>query len=966
VRISHYELLEPIGRDGASEIYRARDLRLEREVAVKLLRPEEAARPGAVELFQREAHIASLVSHPHVCAVHDSGIENGRPYLVLEFLDGRALDEVIAGAPLPIGRVLDIGMQIVEAFGAAHRRGIVHGNLKPSNVFITNDGHVKLLELGAASAATPASPPAAASDVDGDSRTTSLEFRRVAPAPIGEFFHAYLAPEQIAGSGADARADIFAVGALLYEMATGRRAFRGDTPSEITRAIGAGAPQATRGENPHVPAPVEAAITRALQKDPAKRQQTARELLDELRAARQALSQSQPAAAAIPPARRPTRALLIGGTALVLVAVLVLAGIARGWWSNGRRIERSTVLVSHIANGTADPDFDGTLREAVTVYLAQSPYLDLVSDERIRSQLQLMGRDPATRMTHGVAQEVCQRLGLQAMLEGSVSAVGGVTLVALAATDCTSGSTIARQQVEVNRKEDVLRALGAITAEVREALGESRTSLAQHNVPIEEATTPSLDALKAYTEGAARRAAGRELEAIPFFERAISLDRRFALAYTTLSTLYGGLGETGRSEELARLAYENREHVSERERLFITYQYHDRFTGDQMKARETLEVWKRTYPRDYRPANALAVLFNRLGDYDAAVAEAEEAIRRNPAHAFPPSNLAYAHRGAGRFAKARAVAEQALGRNLGTGPLRRLLYQLAELQHDQATARAQIDWASHSPVGFDMTGARAQVAAFGGRMTEARGLYEDTITATTQQGFKQIASGYAAQAAQTEALFGYDRLALAQARNVVRTATAYEPQLRGATALALAGAPDEAEAVVRRLRNVRPDDTLLQGTYRPVAEAAILLRRRRSAEAVDALRVAAQYERGTVAALAPAYLRGEARLQAGDAVEARQDFQTVLDNRGADPFSPLIPLAQLGVARALSAAGQIIEARKTYETLMRTWDHADPDLPVLLAARREAAQLTLSHAVSSRSSPSPDSTAPGARHGAQR
>jgi eukaryotic-like serine/threonine-protein kinase len=940
VRISHYELLEPIGRDGASEIYRARDLRLERDVAVKLLRREEAKRPGAVDLFRREAHIASLVSHPHVCAVHDSGIDDGRPFLVLEFLDGRALDELIAGAPLPTTRVLDIAMQIAEALGAAHRRGIVHGNLKPSNVFITNDGHVKLLELGAASAATPAAPHATAADGgNGGSRTTSLDFRRVAPAPVGEFFHAYLAPEQISGLGADARADIFAAGALLYEMATGHRAFRGDTPSEISRAIGGQTPLAARGENPHVPALVEAAIARALQKDPAKRQQTAGELLDELRAARQTLSQSQPTADATQVSRRVPRAVVIAMTAAVLVAVVALAGTARGWWRSDRRVERSTVLVSHIANGTADPDFDGTLREAVTVYLAQSPYLDLVSDERIRSQLQLMGRDPAARMTHGVAQEVCQRLGLQAMLEGSVSAVGKVTVVALAATDCSSGSTIARQQVEVERKEDVLRALGSITADVRESLGESRTSLARHNVPIEEATTPSLDALKAYTEGAARRAAGRELEAIPFFERAINLDRRFALAYTTLSALYGGLGETGRSEELARLAYENREHVSERERLFITYQYHDRFTGDQTKARETLEVWKRTYPRDYRPANALAVLLNRLGEYDAAVAEAEEAVRRNPAHAFPPSNLAYAHRGAGRFAKAREVAEQALGRDLGTGPLRRLLYQLAELQHDEQAARAQIEWAAHSSVGFDMTGARAQVAAFGGRMTEARRLYEETIAAATEQGFRQIASGYAAQAAQTEALFGYDRLALAGARNVVRTATAYEPQLRGATALALAGAPDEADAVVRRLRNVRPDDTLLNGAYRPVADASILLRRRRAAEAIDVLRAAARYERGIVAALAPAYFRGEARRQAGDAVDAVRDFQTVLDNRGADPFSPLIPLAQLGIARALSAGGRVTEARQAYETVLRTWDHADADLPVLLAARREAAQL---------------------------
>jgi tetratricopeptide (TPR) repeat protein len=938
LRISHYELVQPIGRDGVSEIYRARDLRLERDVAVKLLRREEAGRPGAVDLFRREAHIASLVSHPHICAVHDSGIDDGRPFLVLEFLDGRALDDVIGGAPLPIDRVIEIGMQIAEALGAAHRRGIVHGNLKPSNVFVTNDGHVKLLELGVASAATADERPADDTDGGDGSRTTSVEWRRVAPAPVGEFFHAYLAPEQVAGRGADARADIFSAGALLYEMATGRRAFRGETPSEVSRAIGGRDPEDARAANPRVSARLDEVMTRALQKDPAKRQQTAGELLDQLRAARQALSHPQAAAAAARAGRRrPLRA--AAAAALVLVTAAALWRPARQWWRSGRLVERSTVLVGQIANGTGDADFDGTLREAVTVYLAQSPYLDLASDERIRSQLELMGRDPAARMTHAVAQEVCQRLGLQAMLEGSVSAVGSVTLVALAATDCASGSTIARQQVEVERKEEVLRALGSITAGVREALGESRTSLASHNVPIEEVTTPSLDALKAYTEGAARRASGREIEAIPFFERAIALDQRFALAYATLSTLYGGLGETGRSEQLARQAYENREHVSERERLFITYQYHDRFTGDQTRARETLEVWKRTYPRDYRPANALAVLLNRLGDYDAAVAEAEEAIRRNPAHAFPPSNLAYAHRGAGRFSKSREVAEQALAHNLGTGPLRRLLYQLAELDHDDRMAAVQIAWAARSPVGFDITGARAQVAAYRGQMSEARRLYAETIAAAAEQGFPQIASGYTAQAAQTEALLGYAGAALPEARGVVRTATAYEPQLRGAAALALAGAPEEADALVRRLRGVRPDDTFLQGAYRPVAEAAILLARKRHAEAVDVLRAAARYERGMVAALAPAYLRGQARLRAGEPAEAARDFQTVIDNRGADPFSPLIPLAQLGVARALSAEGRVIDARRAYDVVLRAWERADADLPALLDARREAAQL---------------------------
>jgi serine/threonine protein kinase/Flp pilus assembly protein TadD len=933
VRISHYELLQPIGRDGATEIHRARDLRLAREVAIKLLRPEEMAKPGAIDRFHREARIASLVSHPHVCAVHESGDENGQPFLVCELLEGRALDEEIAGRPLPGDRLLEIAVQLADALGAIHRRGLVHGSLKPSNVFITREGHVKLLELGAASGveAGPSVEPAS-SDA---SRTTGVEARPPRPA-AGEPFHAYLAPEQVAGHASDHRADIFAAGALLYEMATGRRAFPGDTPAQVAAAITGREPPHPRKLNPRLPSGVGRIIVRALEKSPEKRYQSAPDLFEDLRRAREDAA----LLGRLPSRLQSRRSLAAAGLAVAAVALLGatvgLTGRARGWWPlSASRSQRSAVLVSQIANGTADPDFDGTLREAVTVYLAQSPYLDLVSDERIRSTLQLMGRDPSLRMTHDVAQEVCQRLGLQAMLEGSVSAIGRTTVVGLAATDCATGATIARQQVDVERKEDVLRAMGAITADLRQALGESRSSLARHNVPIEEATTPSLDALKAYTEGTTRRAAGRETDAIPFFERAISLDPRFALAYTTLSSLYGGLGETGRSEELARLAFANRGHVSERERLFITYQYHDRSTGDQTRTRETLDVWKRTYPRDYRPANALAVLLTRVGDYAAAAEEAREAIRRNPEHAFPRSNLAYALRGAGKFAEARAVAEEALGRNLGTGPMRRLLYQVAEITGDQPAAQAQLTWAAGSAVGFDFTGARAQVEAFHGRMTEARRLYAETIAGATAQGYTQIASGYAAIEALTEALYGNEAQAVADARQVIQSATANEPQLRAAAALALAGGADEAEAVIRRLRSVRPEDTLLHSAYLPVAEAAVLLRRGRADAAVEALRPAIDHERGIVAALVPAYLRGEARLRAGDAEEAIRQFRVVLDHRGADPFSPVWPLSQLGLARALARAGRPTESREAYAALLQTWSTADPDLPPAAAARRE-------------------------------
>ncbi|HSJ96813.1 MAG TPA: protein kinase, partial [Myxococcota bacterium] len=744
--------------------------------------------------------MASLVTHPHVCAVHDSGDEAGQAFLVCELLEGRALDELMDGAPLPAERVLDIAVQLTDALVASHRRGVVHGGVKPSNVFVTTDGHVKLLELGAVAAARPSAGPA-----DSPSADTSASWP--APADATEHFHPYLSPEQVEGRPPDERSDIFATGALIYEMAAGAAPFAGATVPDVMAAIARAAPTPLRVANPTLPDVIDPIVARAMAREPEQRYASAAELYDDLRRIRRRLETPSGITRAGAPRVRPAAAGAIAAAVIVLAAVAAVAF----WWTRdaASAAPRSTVLVGHLANGTADPDFDGTLREALAVYLGQSPYLDVVPDERLDATLRRMGREPGTRMTHDVAVDACQRLNLQAMIEGSVSAVGRATVIALVATDCSTGDTIAREQVEVQRKEDVLGALGEITASVRAALGESTGSLASHNVPIEDATTPSLDALKAYTEAAAQRAAGAELEAIPLLERAIAIDPGFALAYATLSTLYGGLGETGRAEELARLAYEHRERVSERERLFIVYQYHDRVTGDQLAAREALEVWKRTYPRDYRPANALALLLNRTGQYEAAAAEAEEARRRNPEHAFPYSNLAHAHRGAGRYADARRVAEEALARNLETLPMRRLLYQVAEIEGDAALAAQQLAWARSRRREFDFTGARAQVAAFRGRIQDARALYAEAIAGAREDGFAQIADGYAAQAALMEALYGFRAEAIALGRPVVRESTAPEAQLRAAAALALAGAGRDVEALLGRLRAERPEDTLL-------------------------------------------------------------------------------------------------------------------------------------------------------------
>jgi serine/threonine protein kinase/tetratricopeptide (TPR) repeat protein len=933
-RISHYRIFDRIGRDGPTEIYRARDLRLERDVAVRLLRPEAMLRPEALERFRREARIASLVTHPHICTVHDSGEESGQAFIVCELLEGQALDESLPPeGGLPLEQVIDIGIQIADALAASHRRGVVHANLKPSNVFLTTDGHVKLLELGAAGAVSGDAEIISSAD----SRTTTVTpVPAVPPDAAGEFFHPYLSPEQVAGLAADHRSDIFSTGALLYHMATGRPAFGGKTLAEVTSEISAGQPPAPRTLRPALPPVLEAAIVRCLSKRPEDRYQRAVELLDDLRRARRIIDvQSRPQ-----PKWRTDRRVQAGIAAAVVLAIAGLAGARQLWTTREAAItERNAILVSDIVNGTADPDFDGTLREAVSVYLAQSPYLDLVSDERIRSGLQQMRQKPDAPMTHTVAQELCQRLGLQAMLEGSVSAVGRLIVVGLAATDCHSGATIAREQAEVERKEDVLKAIGTLTSAIRRSLGESGASLARNNTPIEEATTPSLEASKAYTEAVAKRAEGQEVVAVELLERAIAIDPQFALAHTTLSSIYGGFGETGRGAEYARLAYEHKDRVSERERLFITYQYHDRFTGDQLKAREALEVWKRTYQRDYRPSNALALLLIRLGDYATAITEAEDAIRRNPEHAFPRSNLAHALRGAGRWADARRVAEEAMAKNLQTVPMRRLLYQLAELQGDAQLAQQQIEWAANHARSFDISGARGQVAIYHGRIGEGRRLFAETMRESTERGFPQVASGYAAQAAFAEVLYGYGRPPMEQARQVLRSNTAFEPQLRAATALALGGDPDAAEATVRQIKGRQPQDTLLQNAYLPVVEAAALLARGRPEEAIERLRPASPYENGIVAALLPVYLRGEARLRAGAPAEAAREFQALLTHRGADPFSPVVAMAQLGLARAHARSGAVAESRTAYEALFKIWENADQDLPILRAARSEYAAL---------------------------
>jgi len=937
----HYRVLEELGAGGMGTVYRAEDLRLQRPVAIKLLSADLLGEPEALEWFKRESRVAAALNHPHICTIHDVGDHAGRPFIVMELLEGQPLRDLLRAGPLPKERVLDLAIGIAEALEEAHGQRIIHRELKPANVFVSNDGrHAKVLDFGLAQLLSdPQRGRRAPTASEAASPPSLLELARA-----GAGTPTYVSPEQARGEPLDERTDIFSFGAVLYEMATGQRAFPGATPAAVFDGVLNRAPLAPTLLNPDVPPELESVITKALEKDRERRHPTSSGLVADLRRIRRRLEgSSSPTFQLSSTSRRGRLAAWRGhpaaaaGVALVTLAALGF-GLWRGTLAPPPLTERDAILLADFVNDTGNPVFDLTLREALAVQLSQSPFLSIVPDDRVRETLRMMTRPAEERLTHALAREACERQGAKAMLEGRVAALGRSYVLTLEATDCSAGESLAREQAQADSQERVLQALGRMASSMRAKLGESLATVQKFDVPIEQATTRSLEALKAYALGVAQRAKGDDMAAIPFLEHAVILDPGFASAHSALSAIYGSLGETVERASHARLAYDHRDHVTERERLYIEYQHHDAI-GDERRATSILEMWKQLFPRDYRPPNALAVALNRLGQYSRAIEEAREAQRRDPSHPFPRSNLAYAYRGANRFADARRTAEAAVAQKTETLPLRRLLYQLALLDEDRALAEQTLEWGKGRAREFDLIGAQAQAVAFLGQLARARPLYERTAELARRQNLLQVALGYAAQAAWTEALYGNHEQALLQARNVLRADPSAAPRLRAAATLALAGAHDEAERVIAAAKATGTSDTFVTMVHVPVAEAAVHLARRRPAQALAALQPARPYELGAVAALAPAFLRGRARLRQGDGVAATAEFQAVLDHRGVDPFSPLWALAGLELARARALARDAAGSRAAYDRFLASWAEADPELPILVAARAERAGL---------------------------
>jgi DNA-binding winged helix-turn-helix (wHTH) protein/tetratricopeptide (TPR) repeat protein len=647
------------------------------------------------------------------------------------------------------------------------------------------------------------------------------------------------------------------------------------------------------------------------------------------------------ATSSLPSWTRPRRLGLIAG-----LAVLGLAS-AGAWLFAGRSsylppalTNKDSILLADFDNRTGDPVFDETLKQALAIQLEQSPFLNLVSDERVREVLGFMGRSPDARLTANLALEVCQREGIKALLASSIASLGRQYVISLNAVNCQDGASLVRRQVEAESKELVLHVLGAAAADLRRRLGETLASIQKFDAPIEEATTPSLEAMKAFTLAGDSRATGQEAEAIPFFERAIALDPNFAMADARLGTLYANIGEVVRGGQYLRKAFELRSRVSEPERLYITARYLDVVEGDLEKSLQNYEIWTQVYPKDWKPFNNLAVVCLAIGCFDKAESAARQARQLFPSHVFPHSNFAAALMALGRFDEARRAGEDAIAAHRENVGLRTILYQIAFVQHDAGAMSRHVSWSRDKTRVGDMMFAEAQAAASLGKLNQARQLFASSVASAEAHGFAENAATSAAVEAVVEVEFGSLEAGRAQAKAALRLGAGQAEQGIAAVALARAGEIPLARHVAADLAKRFPANTFAVYVRIPSIVSAIELNGGNPSRAIELLRSTMPFEWGTDADFMPSYLRGQAFLKAGSGADAAREFQDIVDRRGINPTSPLVSLARLGLARSFGAAGDSARSRKSYEEFLTDWKDADPDLPVLQQARSEYTRMS--------------------------